>query len=368
MPDEQISFNLRGVIQPDINILYYGFLNRRQSDHTLRLHHSVLLIFITAGFLAVPVLADDRSERAQDFFQRGEKAYYNREYKEAVDWYERGIELGHLESMKSVALMYATGRGVKQDRKKADRLYKKMLPDLRTAASGGDISAMRTLAYMLENGLGVPQRQSAALGWYKQAAKKGDVASMRTLSTIYDLGVYVPRDVNEAIGWLVQAADHGDAVSMYELGQRYERGNGVAQSRDDAIHWYQTAASFGENDAQNALRRLGQRPSYQLKLYTAGGDKQFVFIRYQGASIDLECFNLKQDCIALDAITRARAGEYEVPKAGRGSPVYLVCSIAGGRWSILRDAQRKEYYLCTFVDKTMVEAQDLYQATQLARQ
>jgi hypothetical protein len=44
-----------------------------------------------------------------------------------------------------------------------------------------------------------------------------------------------------------------------------------------------------------------------------------------------------------------------------------MCSVAGGRWSILRDAQRKEYYLCTFIDKTMVEAQDLYSAAQSAR-
>ena len=333
----------------------------------MKLSQSILLAIIGCALLANPVMADTRSDRAQDFFQRGEKAYYNQDYQAAVDWYERAIELDHLESMKSLALMYATGRGVKEDREKAGRLYKKLLPKLRAAASEGDISAMRTLAYMLENGLGVPQRQSAAIGWYQQAAKSGDVASMRSLSSIYDLGVYVPRDVNEAIRWLEQAADNGDAVSMYELGQRYERSNGVSASRDQSIHWYQSAASFGNSDAQKALRRLGQRPIYPLKLYSASGDKKYTFIRYQGVTIDLECFNLKQKCIAIDAIKRARAGEYKVPEAGHGSPVYMMCSGAGGRWSILRDARRKEYYLCTFIDKTMVEAQDLYSAAKSAQ-
>lgn len=355
------------VIHATINILYYGFFIHRQTDQVLKLSQSILIAIIGVAFFANPVMADTRSDRAQDFFQRGEKAYYNQNYKEAVDWYERAIELDHLESMKSLALMYATGRGIKQNRQRANQLYRKLLPKLRVAAADGDISAMRTLAYMLENGLGVPQRRSAAIGWYKQAANSGDIASMRNLSTIYDLGVYIPRDTKESIRWLEQAADNGDAVSMYELGKRHEYGNGVTANRDQAIHWYQTAASFGDNDAQKALRRLGQRPSYPLRLYTASGDKQYSFIRYQGVSIDLECFNLKQKCIALDAIKRARAGEYKVPKASRGSPVYLMCSVAGGRWSILRDSQRKEHYLCTFIDKTMVEAQDLYTATQLVR-
>jgi len=313
------------------------------------------------------VLADPRNDRAQDFFQRGEKAYYSENYKEAVNWYERAIELGHLEAMKSLALMYATGKGVTKNRSKAERLYRKLLPKLRAAASAGDISAMRTLAYMMENGFGVPQRPEGAIGWYRQAASAGDISSMRNLSSIYDLGIYVPRDINEAVRWLELAAENGDATSMYDLGWRYEQGNGVGKNRDTAIHWYQTAASFGDSDAQKALQRLNQRPSYQLKLYTASGDKQYTFIRYQGATIDLECFNLKQNCIALDAIKRARVGEYNAPSTARGSPIYLMCSVAGGRWEILRDARRKEHYLCSFIDKTMVEAQDLYNAARSAR-
>ena len=326
----------------------------------------LLLVLISSFFLSAPVFAAGDDDRAQDFFQRGEKAYFRENYTEAVDWYERAAELGNLEAKRSLALMYATGHGVKKDPEKADKLYRSLMPKLQQAAATGDVTAMRTIAYMLENGHGVPRRPETAVSWYRQAAEQGDITSMRTLSTIYDLGVYVPRDIDQSIHWLTQAAEQGDAESMYKLGQRYEAGNGVEKNKDTAIHWYQTAASFGERAAQNDLRRLGWERSDALKLYSPSGDKQYTFVRYQGTRIDMNCFNLKDNCLAMRAIQSARAGKIKRTTTGRGSPMFLMCSTAGGRWEILRDARRTEYYLCRFVDNTMVEAKDLYAAATAA--
>ncbi len=310
-----------------------------------------------------------KTEKAQDYYRRGEKAYFNENYTEAVDWYQRAAELDDLEAMKSLALMYTTGKGVEKNRGKADRLYKKMFPRLRVAASENDISAIRTIAYMCENGLGVPKRVDAAIGWYRSAADLGDIASMRNLIAIYELGAYVPQNEKLAVDWLKKAAEKGDALSMRELGERFEHGEGVTEDKKQAIQWYQTAASFGDRMAQKALRRLGERPSSAIKLYSASGDKQYSLVRYHGVRVDVDCFNLKDGCVALQAVKRARDGTIKAPKKiGRSSPIYLMCSTAGGRWTILRDARRKEYFLCTFFDKTMVEAGDLYGAARSASQ
>jgi TPR repeat protein len=328
------------------------------------LNPKVFVSLVAAGMLATSLAAADiKDEKAKDFFQRGEKAYYLEDYTEALDWYERAAELKSLEATKSLALMYATGRGVERDRLKAGQLYKKILPALRSAADGDDISAIRTLAYMCENGLGVPKQERAAVGWYRKAAELGDIVSMRNLSTIHDLGIYVPRNDELALKWLQKAAAEGDATSMRELGSRYEQGQGVAKDRKKAIEWYQTAASFENRMAQKDLRRLGAYPGNAINLYSASGDKQYSLVRYRGVRIDLDCFKRKDRCVALQAAKRARAGKIRAPeKTGRSSPIYLMCSTAGGRWTILRDAQRREYFLCRFFDKTMVEAGDLYDA------
>jgi tetratricopeptide (TPR) repeat protein len=327
---------------------------------SFRIFASMVLAGLVTASTAV--VASD-FERAQDFFRRGEKAYYLEKYAEALDWYERAAELNNLEATKSLALMYATGKGVERDRIKAGQLYKKILPGLRNAAQGDDISAIRTLAYMCENGLGVPKQERAAVGWYRKAAELGDIVSMKNLSAIYDLGIYVPRNTKLAIRWLKKAAEEGDATCMRDLGYRYEQGEGVTKDRKKAIQWYQTAASFENRLAQKDLRRLGEHQSNAVNLYSASGDKQYRLVRYQSVRIDLDCFKLKDGCVALQAAKRAQAGKIKAPeKTGRSSPIYLMCSTAGGRWTILRDAQRREYFLCRFFDKTMVEAGDLYAA------
>jgi TPR repeat protein len=359
-------WNLPKVIHATRNILYHGFFIQRLSN--LVVTKSILFILAISAFSLSTVVsaAEPKDDRAQDFFQRGEKAYFLEKYTEAVDWYERAAELGNLEAKRSLALMYATGHGVDKDPERADKLYRSMMPKLRAAAENGDVAAMRTMAYMLENGHGIPKRPGTAVSWYVQAAKLGDVSSMRTLSTIYDLGVYVPRDIKRSIHWLTQAAEQGHASSMYELAQRYETGNGVEKDSNRAVQWYQTAASFGERAAQNELRRLGQQRGDALKLYSASGDKQYTFIRYQGARVDMGCFTLKENCIAMRAMHSARAGKIKKTSSSRGSPMYLMCSTAGGRWEILRDARRTEYFLCRFVDNTMVEAKDLYTAAKFS--
>lgn len=307
--------------------------------------------------------ADEKSEKATDFFQRGERAYFIEDYQLAIDWYERAAELGSLDAKGSLALMYATGRGMKKDRAKASAWYRKMLKSLRNAASNNDIEAMRILAYMYRNGLGVKMSGSAALEFYKRAAELGDLDSMRDISEIYDAGVLVTQNYKEALKWLRRAAEWGDARSMQQLGDRYlAGGESVPKDKAEAIRWYQTAADFGDKKAQRQLKLLGKPQIDPLKLYSSSGDKLYTLVRYHGVRVDLSCFILKENCLALRAVNLVRTKKVELPKRADVSPNSLMCSAVGGRWQILRDASRKEYYLCSFFDKTLIDARDLYSA------
>ena len=307
--------------------------------------------------------ADEKSGKATDFFQRGEKAYFIENYQEAIDWYERAAELGSLDAKGSLALMYATGQGVAKDRAKASAWYQQMLKPLRIAARNNDIEALRTLAYMYRHGLGVPMNGNRALQSYKRAAELGDFDSMRDISDLYDAGVLVTQDHEEAVKWLRRAAEWGDARSMQQLGDRYLAGDeGVPKDRAEAIRWYQTAADFGDKKAQRQLKILGQPQRDPLRLYSSSGDKRFTLVRYHGVRVNLSCFILKENCLALRAVKQVKAKKIELPRRAGTSPNSLMCSVVGGRWQILRDANRKEYFLCSFIDKTLIDARDLYNA------
>ncbi|MEE8388003.1 MAG: tetratricopeptide repeat protein [Acidiferrobacterales bacterium] len=327
--------------------------------------HVTRLLLIAAIALAYGSVlsADEKSEKATDFFQRGERAYFIENYQVAIDWYERAAELGSLDAKGSLALMYATGRGVEKDRAKASAWYRKMLKSLRLAARNNNIEALRTLAYMYRHGLGVTKSGISALRFYERAAELGDLDSMRDISGIYDAGILVTRNLDEAVKWLRRAAEWGDARSMQQLGDRYlAGGERVPKDRAEAIRWYQTAADFGDKKARRQLKLLGMPQIDPLKLYSSSGDKLYTLVRYHGVRVDLSCFILKENCLALRAVDQVRSKKIQLPKRAGASPNSLMCSAVGGRWQVLRDSSRKEFYLCSFFDKTLIDSRDLYNA------
>lgn len=330
---------------------------------SLKIAKVVHATIIVTTLVMAPVAADSKLKKTTEYFQRGEKAYFSEKYSEAIDWYERAAELGSLDAKRTLALMYATGEGVEKDRVRAIALYRKILSPLRIAAEKNDIEALRTLAYMYRNGLGVPLSGSGAIRQYKRAAELGDFSSMRDISGMYDAGIHVTQNHEEAVRWLLQAAELGDARSMQKLGDRYLIGEaGVVKDRARAIRWYQTAADFGDKRSKQQLKLLGKPQSNAIKLYTSSGDKRYTLVRYRGVRVDLSCFNLKEKCLALRAVNQVRTRKIDIAGRTGVSPSYLMCSSVGGRWQILRDASRKEYYLCSFVDETLIDSRDLYNA------
>ena len=79
-------------------------------------------------------------------------------------------------------------------------------------------------AVCIARGGGVPQDDTQALYWYRQAAEQGDAMAQNHLGSIYTKGLGVPQDYTQALYWYRRAAEQGQAVAQASLGFRYHRG------------------------------------------------------------------------------------------------------------------------------------------------
>ncbi|MFQ5570950.1 MAG: caspase family protein [Rhodothermales bacterium] len=172
------------------------------------------------------------------------------DYTEAARWYRRAAEQGHAEAQNTLGNFYYNGAGVSEDHAEAVYWYQE-------AALQGHSAAQNSLANMYYNGWGVFQDYAVAIRWYREAADQGHSAAQNSLANMYYSGVGVPQDYYEAVRWYRQSADQGYGWGQYNLGHMYENGLGVLRDYNEAIRWYRLAAGQGNEEAQEALRRLG---------------------------------------------------------------------------------------------------------------
>ncbi|QOP45693.1 tetratricopeptide repeat protein [Sulfurimonas paralvinellae] len=114
-----------------------------------------------------------------DLFNDGVKAYENGNYKEAMRLYEKAALQGNTNAQYNLGVMYANGKGVRQD-------FTKALKWFQIAADHRDASAQYNLGIMYENGRGVRQNKSQAKEFYGQACDNG-----------LQLGCEAYKDLNE---------------------------------------------------------------------------------------------------------------------------------------------------------------------------
>lgn len=72
------------------------------------------------------------------------------------------------------------------------------------------------------------------------------------------MAAYEREDYAEAARLYRLAADRDHPGAAFVLATMYENGQGVVQSRSEAIDWYTNAAIGGNEEANLALRRLGE--------------------------------------------------------------------------------------------------------------
>jgi len=128
--------------------------------------------------------------------------------KKAAKIWKRAVELGDVQAMGYLGILYANGSGVKLDKKKAERLY-------RTAADRGDAIAQASLALLLDS----EKRFEEAFRYYALAADQGFRPGETCLGVCYSFGKGTEVDLGKARYWLERAAAKGDEHAIEALAE-----------------------------------------------------------------------------------------------------------------------------------------------------
>ncbi|KAG0256925.1 hypothetical protein DFQ27_005402 [Actinomortierella ambigua] len=124
----------------------------------------------------------------------------------------------------------------------------------RQAAKQGNAEAQVWLAKNYLHGNSMPQSESDAAKWYRLAGEQGHLEAQFAIADMCFLGRGVRVDYVEASSWYRKAAEQGHVDAQINLGAMYQRGMGVSQSDTEAVVWYQKAA---EQDSPVAQYKLG---------------------------------------------------------------------------------------------------------------
>jgi TPR repeat protein len=173
---------------------------------------------------------------------------------EAAKWYRKAAEAGSAEGTRKLALLYREGApGVPQDVERALKL-------LHEAALDGDSGSYYTaLGETYFMGVGVTVDQKKAVEYFRKSAEWGDAGGRTWFAYCLSGGHGVPKDIKEAERWLRLAVNQGAHQAMFSLGWLYEHGELGAANREQAVKLYRAAAAKGNEQAIEALRRLGEK-------------------------------------------------------------------------------------------------------------
>jgi len=171
-----------------------------------------------------------------------------KDLKAALAEYERGKDVGQIDSILRTAEFYLEGKGVDKDTTRGLALLEK-------AAEAGNPAASFRLAVLTLSG-----EKPDLLTGYKHlvAAASGNlVEAQNELGLLYLSGKLAVADSAAGVAWLTRAAQGGYAQAQNNLATLYERGAaGVTQNLENAGQLYSLAANQGHGQATLALARL----------------------------------------------------------------------------------------------------------------
>jgi len=138
--------------------------------------------------------------------------------------------------------------------------YGAAFAEFRELAQSGDSQAILWLGYLYQEGQGTAQDYAAAMENFRMAADLGEPLGFFYIGRMYSEGLGVQRDAVEGVRWYRRAAERGSAYGEFAVGQAHESGDGAPRDLRAARRWYQAAADQNDDDAKQALQRLGANP------------------------------------------------------------------------------------------------------------
>ena len=185
---------------------------------------------------------------AAGWYRRGVAARENGDEAEALEFYKKAAEQGHIDAERYVGWAYNNGAGTEKDVQQSFIWYRK-------AAEAGDAVSQHWTGWFLEKGIGTEKDESGAFYWYEKSAQQGIIESLRNLAYLYLNGSGTEKDEKRAAELYLKAANAGDVTAQGWAGWFYEWGRGIEKDYDEAVRWYQMAAEKGNSAA---LRNLGR--------------------------------------------------------------------------------------------------------------
>jgi TPR repeat protein len=166
----------------------------------------------------------------------------------------------------SLAVCYERGLGTPKDYKKALECYEKAV-ELGYGDPNGKVAEMRGLA----NAFGAELDKLAAV---EKDANAGNVRSMMRMAANYENGNLVARDMKKVVAWEEKAAAAGSIDACAKLGDRYANGKSVEIHLHKAYDYLQKAAASGEARHQYTfgaflLQNRELKPSAKQDLFEA---------------------------------------------------------------------------------------------------
>ena len=169
----------------------------------------------------------------------------------------RQVNKGNPAAMLQLGFYYARGSyGLAPSRTKAAQLY-------RRAADLGYVQAMYKLGMVYETGIGVKLDMKEAVKYYRMAANRGCADAQLSYGRLFHEGSSVTQqDYAEGARLYKLAADQGLTSAEFNLGLGYVNGQGVAEDYAEASRWFERAAAKGDAQAAVALEKVGNLRAY----------------------------------------------------------------------------------------------------------
>lgn len=204
-------------------------------------------------------------------------------------------------------LIFAAAGGVAADPEKgmaalAKGDYKTAVTELNVDVKKGDPDAMFLLSALYAEGKGVAADQKRAFQLMERAAKLGSGRAQGSLAMYFSEGIGTKPDDAKSLEWGRRAAEAGNLLSQFIMGMRYRNGIGVARDPLQVVNWWTKSAERGFVRSQVMLG------SFLAQLATAPDVKPEVASEYR---IEAAKWLIVSDSPRLPGAEKALEGVHE---------------------------------------------------------
>jgi len=144
-------------------------------------------------------------------------------------------------------------------------------------ANLGHAKSQASIAWMYQSGKGFKQNYKRAFEWYTKAAKQNQPIAQNNLGVLYEKGWGTTKNLSQAVKWYRESAEWGYSYGQFNYGQMLIKGRGIKKNISKATYWLDLASLQGVKQADGLLGRSlsssaskhiadnSDKPTYSLK-------------------------------------------------------------------------------------------------------